>query len=406
MNTFVSQGNIETMRSSERLAIAAAAISFFISTLDLGIVNVALPQLTRSLHIGASLATWTVSAYAVALSVTILPFGRLGDRFGIVRVSVAGFALFALFSIGCTLAPTIGILITFRALTGIAAAMLQGTAASFVSRYVRGSRRGQAFGWVSAVLSLGAVLGPSIGGFVVTFASWRWIFLAVVPFAVAGLVAAGMLRDVPSVAQNDLEAAAERPKGIARAVPFVVAGALGATFIAVFVGSPFELTREAHLPAWEVGLIMLATPLGAAIAARLAGALVQRGLGVASMLAGLAVDGVAALALLATPATSLGLFAALLFAFGIGSGAMQTPAIALSLAAFPARQQSTAGALQRFVQNLTIAGSAALSGVFIDRGGTASVWIFTAGVAFGTILIVAALTSLARRGTPSPAIVR
>jgi MFS transporter, DHA2 family, methylenomycin A resistance protein len=381
---------------SERLAIAAAALSFFISTLDLGIVNVALPQLTRSLHIGASLGAWTISAYAVALSITILPFGRLGDRFGVVRMSVIGFALFALFSIGCTLAPTIAILIVFRALTGIAAAMLQGTAASFVSRYVQGSRRGQAFGWVSAVLSLGAVLGPSIGGFVVTFASWRWIFLAVVPFALAGLVAAGMLRDVRSVPPGDVESARERPRGIARATPFVVAGALGATFIAVFVGSPFELTREAHLPAWEVGLVMLATPLGAAFAARLTGTLVQRGLGVASMVAGLAVDGAAALGLLATPATSLGLFAALLFLFGLGSGAMQTPAIALSLAAFPARQQSTAGALQRFVQNLTISGSAALSGVFIDHLGPQSVWIFTAAVAFATILIVAMLTAFSR----------
>jgi MFS family permease len=393
------------MRSSERLAIAAAALSFFISTLDLGIVNVALPEITHSLHIGASVAAWTISAYSVALSVTILPFGRLGDRFGIVRMSVTGFVLFALFSIGCTLAPTIGLLIVFRALTGIAAAMLQGTAASFVSRYVQGSYRGHAFGWVSAVLSLGAMLGPSIGGFVVTFASWRWIFLAVVPFAIAGFVAAGMLRDAPSVAPREVEGSSERPRGIGRATPFVVAGALGATFIAVFVGSPFELTREGHLPAWEVGLVMLATPLGAAIAARLTGALVQRGLGVASMVGGLAVDGVAALALLATPATNLELFAPLLFVFGLGSGAMQTPAIALSLAAFPARQQSTAGALQRFVQNLTIAGSAALSGVFIDRLGTQSVWIFTASVAFATILIVATLTSVARRGKTTLAVV-
>ena len=96
------------MRFSERLAVATAALSFFISTLDTGVVNVALPQLTHVLHVNAALAAWTISAYALALSLTILPFGALADRLGVVRISAIGFVLFALFSIGCALAPSIG----------------------------------------------------------------------------------------------------------------------------------------------------------------------------------------------------------------------------------------------------------------------------------------------------------
>lgn len=151
----------------------------------------------------------------------------------------------------------------------------------------------------------------------------------------------------------------ERPRGVARIIPFAGAIALGAIFIAVFVGSPFELTREAHLAAWQVGLVLLAISVGATVAARVAGALVQRGLGVATMLAGLAVSGAVACVLLRTPATDV--------------------------------------ALLRFVQNLAISGGAALSGLLIDRVGTSSIWIFTIGVCIVAIVTIAALSFGANR---------
>jgi MFS family permease len=387
------------MRFSERCAVATASLSFFISTLDTGIVNVALPQLAGSLHIDAGLAAWTISAYALALSATILVFGRLADRLGASRISGAGFILFAVFSVGCAIAPTVGALIALRALTGIAAAMLQATAASFVSHYVEGTNRGRAFGWVSSVLSLGVVLGPSVGGIIVSFASWRWIFLAAVPFGIAGLIIARMLAPYPKIEGEAKQSESQRLFGIARITPFLCAVALGATFIAVFVGAPFELVREAHLQSWQVGLVLLATPLAASVAARVTGALVQRGYGIASMIVGLAVDGVAAWILLTTPATNIAAFAVLLLAFGLGSGAMQTPTIALSLAAFPASAQSTAGAMQRFVQNIAISAAAAFCGYLIDRFGNGSVWIFTSAVAFAAIAGILALSVASTRGS-------
>jgi MFS family permease len=385
------------MRFSERLAVVTAALSFFISTLDTGVVNVALPRLTHVLNVNAALATWTISAYALALSLTILPFGALGDRLGVVRISAIGFVLFALFSIGCALAPDIAWLIVFRALTGVAAAMLQATAASFVSRYVGQAHRGSAFGWVSAVLSFGVALGPSVGGVIVSFASWRWIFLAVVPFGIAGFATNWLLRHERVLSAVDIRTEKETPRGAARIIPFAGAIALGALFIAVFVGSAFELTREARLSAWQVGLVLVAWPVASTVAARYAGTMVQRGLGVATMFAGLAVCGTVACALLFTPPTQIALFTFLLFLFGFGTGTLQTPVIALSLAAFPASAQSRAGALQRFVQNLAIAGGAALSGLLIDRTGTASIWIFTIGVCIVAIVTIAALSFGATR---------
>lgn len=370
------------MRSSERLAVLVAALSFFVSTLDTGIVNVALPELTHALQINAALAAWTISAYALALSATILVFGALADRLGVVRISAIGFVLFAVFSIGCALAPNVAWLIAFRALTGVAAAMLQATASSFVTRYVEHAHRGSAFGWVSAVLSLGVVLGPSVGGAIVSFASWRWIFLAAVPFGLIGLLANLFLGRARALPAESVQSSGTQLAGVARLLPFVGAIALGATFIAVFVGSPFELARQAHLAAWQIGLVLFATPIGATVAARIAGPYVQRGFGVALMIAGLALDGAVAVVLLFTPATNIALFALLLLIFGVGSGALQTPVIALSLAAYPPNAQSRAGAMQRFVQNLAIAGGAALCGVLIDKVGAQSVWILTALVAF------------------------
>lgn len=383
------------MRLSERLAIATGALSFFVSTLDTGIVNVALPALTHALQISAGIAAWTIGAYATALAIMILPFGRLADRFGVTRVSATGFVLFAVFSIGCTFAPTIGWLIAFRALLGIAAAMLQATAASFVTRYIDSIHRGSAFGWVSAILSLGVVLGPSVGGLIVSFASWRWIFLVAVPFGLAGFATNYLLRKEATVETAAMQTQEGTLRGVGRMTPFVGAAALGATFISVFVAAPFELTRQTGLAAWQVGLVLLTTPLGAAISARATGRLVQQGNGITSLLAGTLVAGIAPFALLFTPATNVALFAALMFVFGLGSGAMQTPAIALSLAAFPANAQSTAGALQRFVQNLAIAGGAALSGLLIDTAGARSVWLLTVSVAVVTIVAVISLTGAA-----------
>jgi len=387
------------MRLSERLAIATAALSFFISTLDTGVVNVALPRLTHVLQVDAALAAWTISAYALALSITILPFGLLADRLGVVRISTIGFVLFALFSIGCTLAPGMGWLIAFRALTGVAAAMLQATAASFVSRYVESAHRGSAFGWVSSVLSLGVAIGPSVGGMIVSFASWRWIFLAVVPFGIAGLLTNWLLRKERVLHADATRRANEALHGLARIVPFAGAIALGLIFIAVFVGSAFELTREAHLAAWRVGLILIGTPVASSIAARLTGTAVQRGFGVPTMLTALAACGAVACALLFTRPAQIARLTGLLFVFGLGTGALQTPVIALSLAAFPAAAQSRAGALQRFVQNLAIAGGAVLSGVLIDRAGTWSTWVFTIGVCVAAIALIAALSVSARRVT-------
>lgn len=112
-----------------------------LSTLDTGIINVALPSLERSFHTSASGITWAVSGYVLALSATIVIFGRLGDRIGLVRVFTGGLVGFALGSLLCGFAPSATGLIAARAPQGVGAAMLRATVIALVTTLVPRDRR-------------------------------------------------------------------------------------------------------------------------------------------------------------------------------------------------------------------------------------------------------------------------
>ncbi len=384
------------MKSPDRIAVAVAALSFFISTLDTGIVNVALPQIGATFHVAAAGAAQAVSWYAGGVSATILIFGWIADRFGIRRISGIGFAAFAIFSIGCAIATSLGMLDVFRALAGVAAAMLQATAAAFVSAYVDRERRPQAFATVSSVLSLGPVLGPSIGGFVVTFTTWRWIFALVIPLCAAGVY---FVMRLPRATHRNGNGNNEEAllHGWRRALPFVSAVGLGATFMAIFVGVPFALAHAGFAP-WKTGLVLLTCPLGAMIGAKAAGFGLSRGIGGLECVGGFIVCCAASIALLFVDPHAAFTVALVLFFFGLGSGTLQTPTIALSLDAFPAGRRSLASALQRFVQNIAIAASSEIAGVLIDRTGINGPWIFSAVTALVIGVGVSPLISAAGTG--------
>jgi MFS family permease len=374
------------MHTTQRWATAAAALAFFISTLDTGITNVALPQLAHVFHTNASGAAWTIGAYAAALALAILPFGRIADRAGILPVCGVGFVLFGVFSIGCAAAPSMPLLIAFRAATGIAAAMLQATSAAFVTRYAERSARPHAFGTVSSVLSLGTVLGPSLGGTIVSIASWRWIFLAVLPFCAIGAICVARLRGANHV--DDGVTQTEHITGAARAIPFLCAAGLGAAFIAIFCGAPFALQHAGFSP-WSTGLLMLGAPIGSTLSAKLAGRALRAGRGARSLVLGPIVCAVVSLVLLVATPAHVAAFALLLFAWGLGSGTLQTPTIAFSLAAFDPQRQAQAAAFQRFVQNIAIAAGAQTTGTLIDHYGSAAAWIFATAVSSLTALAAA-----------------
>jgi EmrB/QacA subfamily drug resistance transporter len=152
--------------------------------LDGSVVNVALPVIQRDLGIAVALAQWIVEAYSLLLASLVLVGGVLGDRFGRKRVFLIGVGIFAVASAACGLAPGAMLLIAARALQGIGGALLvPGSLALISASYVDEKARGAAIGtWSSASAVLGA-LGPVAGGWVVSHASWRWLFVFNVPIA-------------------------------------------------------------------------------------------------------------------------------------------------------------------------------------------------------------------------------
>ena len=157
------------------------AAGTFFSVVDHGSVLIALPGIES--HFDATLESvqWVVVAYALVISVLLLPMGRLGDVIGRRRVYMIGTAIFVVGSLGATLSPTLGVLIAMRVLQGIGAGMVQGCGMGMMIAAFPDSERGKALGTHLSIVGLGAIAGPAIGGFLVAWLGWQWVFFINVP---------------------------------------------------------------------------------------------------------------------------------------------------------------------------------------------------------------------------------
>ncbi len=172
----------------QRWTLIAACFSQFMILLDVSIVNVALPSIQRELDITPGTLVWTINAYVLPFAAFILVGGTLGDRYGRKRVFVLGFALFTLFSAGCALSTSDHMLIAFRALQGIGAALLAPQSLSILVDAFEPERRAWAIGIWASIAGLGFALGPVVGGALIEAFDWSAIFWVNVPIGVAGLV--------------------------------------------------------------------------------------------------------------------------------------------------------------------------------------------------------------------------
>jgi MFS family permease len=166
----------------------AIAIGSFLSVVDHGSVLVALPDIES--HFNADLPTvqWVVVGYALAISVLLLPMGRLGDIVGSKQVYIAGFVVFVLAAAlaGTSRWTNLPLLIAAKVLQGVGSAMIQGNGMAMLVSAFPGSERGKALGFHLSVVGFGAIIGPALGGFVVSALGWQWVFFINVP---TGLIA-------------------------------------------------------------------------------------------------------------------------------------------------------------------------------------------------------------------------
>jgi EmrB/QacA subfamily drug resistance transporter len=151
---------------------------------DGSVVNVALPTIQRDLGGGLALQQWVVDAYLLTLGSLLLVGGSLGDLFGARRLFMLGIALFGITSVLCAAAPDGTVLILARGLQGVAGAILTPAGLAVIATTFRGEERGAAIGTWTAWTGVAFVIGPVLGGWLITHGSWRWVFLINVPIAI------------------------------------------------------------------------------------------------------------------------------------------------------------------------------------------------------------------------------
>ncbi len=175
-------------RTNPWVILIVISLGFFMTLLDLTIVNIAIPNMIEKLHASLDDVLWVINAYALVLAVLLITCGRLGDLFGQRTLFFAGVALFTVASAACGLAPSPGFLIGFRAVQGVGAAMLMPQTLAILTMVFPPERRGAAFGIWGAVAGVATIAGPTLGGLLVTAFDWRYIFFINVPIGALVLV--------------------------------------------------------------------------------------------------------------------------------------------------------------------------------------------------------------------------
>jgi EmrB/QacA subfamily drug resistance transporter len=166
-----------------RWVLVATILGSSLAFIDGTVVNVALPALQSSLHATLADVQWVVEAYALTLAALLLTGGSLGDLYGRRLVFVIGVVVFALASLWCGLAPSIGQLIAARGLQGIGGALLVPGSLALISVSFPKERRGRAIGTWSGFTAITTAVGPVLGGWLVEHFSWRWAFFINLPLA-------------------------------------------------------------------------------------------------------------------------------------------------------------------------------------------------------------------------------
>lgn len=440
-----------TMTTQMPRLVWVAGLSLFLATLDTGLINVALPTLQTAWHTSAAIMAWAISAYTVVLAGTVLLWGRLADRLGAAPVFWWGLVGFAVTSIACGAAPTLGTLIVARAFQGLASAMLQGTAIALATVALPASQRRLATGTLAMLQGLGPVLGPTLGGLLLTWTSWRTLFWMNLPLTIPliiilrrgaavrspshpaqplgvignvlvlvtvslGLLALGTTGTIQLVcgvgagAGMAATVAYER-SAIAPMIPrslwpsrafWVSAGAMvvvgGATALG-FMVPPYMLHLWGYGAPWQIGLLNLSAPLMLVLFSRPASRLLHHVPAPRLMLGGLGLMAVA-LAVIAATITvhSVVLLVLCLGAYGLGAAGFFPANLTRLLELTGPEVYGVMGAVQRMAINLGTAIDAAVVGVFLMHGAQAGNVASLSGARtswlFGAVTLLLAMGAL------------
>ena len=230
-----------------RWVLAITVAGSGIASLDATVVNIALPTIGREFHTGIAALQWVMTGYTLTLAAFLLLGGSLGDRFGRRKVYLIGIVWFALASAACGFAPDALFLILTRLLQGVGAALLTPGSLAILEASFVPADRARAIGAWSGLSGVAVAAGPLVGGYLISAASWRWIFFINLPIAVA-VVALGV-RHLPE----------SRDPGVTGRIDY--AGALAA--VVFLTGITFAFI-EAPTLGWSSPSVIAMTAVGVA----------------------------------------------------------------------------------------------------------------------------------------------
>jgi len=190
-------------------ALAIVCAAFFMTVLDIAIVNVALPSIGRSLHFSRDNLQWVITAYSITFGGFLLLGGRAADLLGRRRLFLIGVAVFTIASFLCGIAWSEGVLVGSRALQGLGAAIISPAALSIITTtFEEGPERNKALGIWGAIGGSGAAVGVLAGGVLTKYLGWEWIFFVNVPVGVfAFLIAPRFVRESKSERETSQDVA-------------------------------------------------------------------------------------------------------------------------------------------------------------------------------------------------------
>lgn len=381
------------------LAISCVLAALSLVVLDAAMVNVALPEIARSLEISPAESVSAVTAYQAALVMTLLPCAALGESLGQRRVYALGVALFVLASAFCVCAPSLPWLLCARFVQGVGGAAILALGVALLRIIVSERELGKAIARNTLVVALSTATGPALGALLLSFASWRWLFVVNLPLGALVLLST---RALPAVAgsQNEIDvrsimlnaagfAALLLGTGLilqhwAASLPLLAGGAFAlvalvrrelpkpapimpldllrepsfrvsvVASVCAFIGQsvallslPFHLQHALGRDIVQTGLLITPWPLSVALVAPIAARLAERVSGALMCLVGavLLALGLAGAAHLPTPDSALALTPCLALC-GLGFGLFQVSNNRNLFLATPRERSGAAGGLQ------------------------------------------------------------
>lgn len=407
------------------LITIVAGMGMLLSTLDTGIINIALPFFKDQFQTSTDIVAFTITGYTLALAISILPLGVLSDRFGKLKISYSGFVLLGLSSLFCGLIDNINLLIIGRIFQGIGAAALQATSAALITTLVSENHKNSSIGILGIMIGLGPILGPSLGGIILSLSFWQLIFWINIPFVILGIACNSFLLnklsekinkrklDILGITINalmlvslllglsllnqsrlfvigiililsslllgiifyyvqlnnkhaliDIKGLKNNPQIISYLFQTVAFGFASAM---IFLLPPFIFEQSYHLKIGQTGFLVLGAPAGLVLFSRISSKINDGNKNKLFSHIGLSIIIISLIfLLLINPNWPYQLLTLGLFIYGIGGGYFQPANITSIMQASPMEIQGSTGTLQRMLQNVAISIGSAIGATCLN----------------------------------------